>query len=216
MRGRPVFHSGPVRPFPGIPANVSTAADIIPWVRIFEQDGETSGATGAAGGAFVCELIAVQPDLRGFIAHLMPFPDARADILQEVNLLVWEKRDQFEPGTNFRGWVFRFARNVTMKHQKRARREKRLVFSPETLELLADDFEREDPRIDERLPVLRRCLAKLEAEDRKLLLARYTRHGAVEKLAQESQRTAASLRGLLFRLRIALRRCVERELKGVS
>lgn len=164
-------------------------------------------------GEFVCNLIELQRDLRGFIAHLTPFVDARGDILQEVNLLVWEKRDQFKPGTNFRAWVFTFARNVTMNHQKRARREKELVFAPETLDLLADDFQREDPRIDERMPALRRCLDKVPPLERQLLLRRYSQHGAVEKTSQECGRTAAALRGVIFRLRIALRRCVEREMR---
>lgn len=173
---------------------------------------ESPHAPGA-GGEFVCLLIELQPELRSFIAHLMPFVDARKDILQEVNLLVWEKREQFEPGTNFRAWVFRFARNVTMSHQKRARRDKVQVFSPETMELLATDFTEADTVLDERMPALRRCLEKVEPQERVLLLSRYGRHGAIEAAAKQAGRSAASLRGLLFRLRIALRRCVEREMK---
>lgn len=160
----------------------------------------------------MCQLIELQPELRAFIGHLMPFVEVRKDILQEVNMLVWEKRESFEPGTNFRAWVFRFARNVTMKYQKRARREKEVMFSPETIAALASDFERESPQIDERLPVLRRCLEKVPAEERRLLLGRYGRHGAVQEAADSAGRSGASLRGVLFRLRIALRRCVEKEM----
>jgi RNA polymerase sigma-70 factor (ECF subfamily) len=171
-----------------------------------------TGAGAEASGDFVCQLIELQPELRAFVAHLLPFVVVRKDILQEVNLLVWEKRGQFEPGTHFRAWVFRFARNVTMNHQKRARRAKLLVFSPETMEMLADDFIEADPVIDERMPALRRCLEKIDPKERRLLLSRYGRHGAVEEAARQAGRSAASLRGMLFRLRIALRRCVEREM----
>lgn len=170
-------------------------------------------ASGEASGEFVCQLIEVQSELRSFIAHLMPFVDARNDILQEVNLRVWQKREQFRPGSNFRAWVFTFARNVTMTYQKRARRENQLLFSPETVAQLASEFIEDDPSIDERLPALRQCLEKVPAEERQLLIGRYQKHGAIKEAARESGRSAAALRGTLHRLRIALRRCVEVELK---
>ncbi|MEO5917424.1 MAG: sigma factor [Luteolibacter sp.] len=178
--------------------------------------GTTDVLEGEVGsGQFVCLLIGIQPELKTFVAHLMPFADARGDILQDVNLAVWEKRGQFQPGTNFRAWVYTFARNVTMNHQKRAGRKAELTFGEETLELLAAEFSEADPTMDSRLPALRKCLGKVNVEDRTVLLARYARHGAVEEAALESGRTAAALRGLLFRLRVALRHCVEREMKSM-
>ena len=128
-------------------------------------------------------------------------------------MLLWEKRDDFEMGTNFRTWAYTFARFVTMNHQKRARREKRLVFNDELLETLAQEFEESDPVIAERMPALRRCLGKVPEDERDLLLERYAEHGAVERESRDSGRSAAALRGMLFRLRIALRRCIEREMK---
>ncbi|WP_343226013.1 sigma-70 family RNA polymerase sigma factor [Luteolibacter marinus] len=170
-------------------------------------------ASDPSSGDFVCQLIDLQPQLRSFVGHLMPFPDARADIVQEVNMLLWEKREDFEEGTNFRTWAYTFARFVTMNHQKRARREKRLVFNDELLESLADEFEESDPLIAERMPALKSCLGKVPADERHLLLERYAEHGAVERESRDSGRSAAALRGMLFRLRIALRRCIEREMK---
>ncbi len=164
-------------------------------------------------GEFVCLLIDLQPQLRSFVGHLVPVVDARADILQEVNMVLWKKRPTFRPGTNFRNWAYTVARFVVMGHQKRAKRDKRLVFDDELLETLAEDFEESDPSIAERMPALRRCLRKVPENERRLLLDRYVHHGTVEREAQTSSRSAAALRGTLFRLRIALRRCIERELK---
>jgi RNA polymerase sigma-70 factor, ECF subfamily len=168
-----------------------------------------------AEAEFVCLLTGMQSELRGFIAHLTPYHGTHADILQEVNLLVWQKRHQFQPGSNFRAWVYTFARNVTMKHQKRARRENELMFSAETIEALANDYAAADPVFDDRLPALRRCLEKVPEPERSLLLNRYRRHGAVAQAAKLSTKSEAALRGVLFRLRIALRRCVEREMNAV-
>ncbi|MBB5353927.1 RNA polymerase sigma-70 factor (ECF subfamily) [Haloferula luteola] len=179
----------------------------IPVVDEVESSGEKRAAD------FVCELLQVQPELRSFIGHLLPAVDARADVLQEVNLVLWKKRDDFEPGTSFRNWAYTCARYVVMNSQKRARRDKRLVFGDELLERLAEEFEEADPRIEERLPALRRCLERVPEEDRTLLLERYAQHGAVKERADRSGRSAASLRAMLFRLRIALRRCIESELR---
>lgn len=174
--------------------------------------GDEAASRDRAEGDFVCQLIAIQPELRSFVSHLIPVIDAREDALQEVNLVLWRKRESFEPGTHFRNWAYTCARYVVMNRQKRAKRDKRLVFSDGMVELLADEFEECDPRMSDRLPALRRCLEKVPDNDRRLLLERYAAHGAIERRAENSGRSAAALRAMLFRLRIALRKCIEREL----
>lgn len=176
--------------------------------------------TDAESGEFVRLLIEIQPQLRSFIGHLMPVAEVRADLLQEVNMVIWKKRESFrisaDSGKDFRNWTYTIARLVVMGHQKQARREKRLVFGEDLLNTLANDFEDSDPRIAERMPALRRCLQKVPKEERHLLLERYSQHGAIEQKARTEGRSAAALRSVLFRLRIALRRCVEQELQHQS
>ena len=171
-------------------------------------------------GEFVHLLIEMQPKLRSFIGHLMPMADIRADLVQEVNMVIWKKRGSFtmsgDRARSFRNWAYTIARFVVMSHRKRARRDGQMVFGEDLLETLACDFEESDPAIAERMPALRRCLQKVPANERKLLLERYSQHGAVEHQARTEGRSAAALRGMLFRLRIALRRCVEQELQHQS
>ncbi|RYD32547.1 MAG: sigma-70 family RNA polymerase sigma factor [Verrucomicrobiaceae bacterium] len=173
---------------------------------------ETSIPSSSGEGEFVSLLINHQGQLLAFISHLMPDRSSREDVLQEVNLLLWEKRDEFELGTNFRAWAYTFARFVAMRQRSKAIRDRRSAFDPEMIEMLADEFEEEDPLLTEGLPALRNCLERVSGENRELLLKRYDRHGALEQFARESGKSAAALRGSLFRLRIALRRCVEREM----
>lgn len=163
-------------------------------------------------GEFVSLLIKHQDQLRAFVCHLVPSRDAREDVLQEVNMLLWEKRDEFEPGTNFRAWSYAFARYVAMRLRSKIIRDGRIAFGHELIETLADEFEEEDPLLADGLPALRNCLGRLAEDDRALLMKRYGKHGALERFARESGKTGAAVRGLLFRLRVALRRCVEREM----
>lgn len=187
--------------------------------RHFLSSRNSHDSTGPDEGEFVSLLIRHQDQLRAFIAHLVPSRDAREDVLQEVNMLLWEKRAEFEPGTNFRAWAYTFARYVAMRLRSRFIRDGRVAFRSELIETLADEFEDEDPLLKDGIAPLRKCLKRISSEDRDLLLKRYTRHGAVERFAETTGRSGASLRGRLFRLRVALRRCVEREMKanqGVS
>jgi RNA polymerase sigma-70 factor (ECF subfamily) len=167
-------------------------------------------------GRYVSDLIEIQPELRSFVAHLIPFATVRDDIVQEVNVLLMEKRTKFEMGTNFRAWVFTFARNVTMKYQKKARERREVTFDPELFELLAKDFVEEEMAIDERLFALRNCLGKMKDDDRVFLLGCYERRGNPVKKATEEGVSSSSIRGLLFRLRMALRKCIEREMLSAS
>ena len=135
-------------------------------------------------------------------------------------MVVWKKRARFtmsgEPARGFRNWAYTIARYVVMSHQKQARRDGRLVFGEDLLETLAGEFEEGDPTLAERMPALKRCLQKVPKGERHLLLERYRQHGAVEEKARAGGRSSAALRGMLFRLRIALRRCVENELQHRS
>jgi RNA polymerase sigma-70 factor, ECF subfamily len=183
------------------------------------MNGPIDAEADAQAGEFVRLLIEIQPLLRSFIGHLVPMADARDDLLQEVSMVIWQKKSSFtmsggtDAGKDFRNWAYTIARFVVMGHQKQAKRQNQLIFGEDLINTLASEFEESDPRIAERMPALRRCLQKVPSDERRLLLERYSRHGAVENQAREEGRSSAALRGMLFRLRIALRRCVEQELQ---
>jgi RNA polymerase sigma-70 factor (ECF subfamily) len=181
------------------------------------MNGPIDPESDAQSGEFVRLLIGVQPLLRSFIGHLLPMSDSRDDLLQEVSMVMWQKRTSFtiagDAEKDFRNWAYTIARFVVMSHQKQAKRQNQLIFSDDLIHTLASEFEESDPRMTERMPALGRCLQKVPSDDRRLLLERYSQHGAVESHARVGGRSSAALRGMLFRLRIALRRCVEQELQ---
>jgi RNA polymerase sigma-70 factor (ECF subfamily) len=162
---------------------------------------------------FVRELTGHQPALRAFVGYLMAGVPGAADVVQEVNLLLWEKRDQFESGTNFRAWAFASARFVVLGYRRRLRRDGALVFDPDLVESLADEWEAESDEHERKLAALEHCLERLPEKDLELVRVRYSGHGGIERLAAGSANTAGSLRLRLFRLRAALKQCVKQELE---
>ena len=48
--------------------------------------------------------------LRYYLMSLIPSPSDAADVIQETSLVLWEKFDFFEVGTNFYAWSCKIAR----------------------------------------------------------------------------------------------------------
>jgi RNA polymerase sigma-70 factor (ECF subfamily) len=68
-------------------------------------------------------LVAAIPHLRAF-ARSFANDAARADdLVQETLVKAWNGRESFEPGTNFRAWLFTILRNVYFSQHRKLRRE---------------------------------------------------------------------------------------------
>jgi len=160
---------------------------------------------------FVALLIDHQEVIRSFIITQAPgSPDVR-DILQEVNIVLWEKRGSFKLGTNFGAWACSVARFKVLEHwRKEARRRGVLIFDDELSSALADKtHDREPGELEEQREALEHCMSKLSDQNRRLLEVRYaSKRGGMEQLTQDTGRTNESLRVTLFRLRASLRSCV--------
>ena len=58
-----------------------------------------------------------QRHVYGYIRGLVPSLVEAEEVLQQTNLLLWEKFDQFQPGTNFRAWACKVAYLTVLKHR---------------------------------------------------------------------------------------------------
>lgn len=66
----------------------------------------TDAGEGGDLQAYVKLMTEHQGNLRAFIVSLMPGSPDVADVLQETNAALWQKREKFEPETNFTAWAF--------------------------------------------------------------------------------------------------------------
>ncbi|MCB9875929.1 MAG: RNA polymerase subunit sigma-24, partial [Planctomycetaceae bacterium] len=78
---------------------------------------------------FVNELTTNQLSLSLYVRSLLPGDSAAHDVAQQANAKIWEKRGEFELGTNFKAWAFSIARYEVLNYRKRQSRDARLVFS---------------------------------------------------------------------------------------
>jgi len=168
--------------------------------------------------AFVRELTDHQTAMLAFIRALMPGSSAARDLLQEVNIILWQKRTSFEAGTNFKAWSFQVIRYHLMNHRRSLVSKGWLIFDDELVERISPALEADPEELEIRHRALHHCLAKLRPKDRELLQHRYASGAPLEEYAKLIQRSPGTLKATLFNLRGALRKCIERRFQdqGIS
>lgn len=136
-------------------------------------------------------------------------PDAD-DIFQETALVVLQKFDEFEQGTNFTAWACRVAYHKAMKSMETRRARKFL--DPRLLETLGQESHHAADNLDQRLAALSVCLEKLSQKDREMVVARYVGGNSIDQLAKDSHRSESLIYKRLTGIHDSLLRCIRRRL----
>lgn len=131
----------------------------------------------------VQEIARHQSRLRGFIRCLLIRSSDVDDTLQDVNAVLWEKADEFQPGTDFWAWASQIVRFKVLNHVRKLGRE-RLVFDDAVFEQLAEIATAKLHKLDHRREALGHCLQLLPPSQCQLIELRYSIGQTVESLAQ--------------------------------
>jgi RNA polymerase sigma-70 factor, ECF subfamily len=161
--------------------------------------------------AFVQEFVASQTALFAYLVVLLADRLAAQDVLQEVNLTAWRKRETFQAGTSFFAWASKIAYFHVLSYRRKRNRD-RLVFNDRVLDYLAERQTERLDEVDRRSTALGDCLAMLPEELRQLIRERYAPGVTIQQLARERSKSPGSVAQHLFRIRELLLRCVERKL----
>ncbi len=162
--------------------------------------------------SFVKLMTEHQGAVRAFITSLMPGSPHIDDVLQETNVVLWQKRSRFDAGREFLPWAFTIARYEVLHQRNRTKRDGRLVFCDELVDRLGDTDSAGESK-EGALIALDRCIAKLTEKQQSLIRERYTPGCTLEQFADRTGRSSVSLRVALHRVRQFLKRCVEETLK---
>lgn len=154
-----------------------------------------------------------QQMLYDFIFATFPDHSAVDDVRQETNRVLWEKRDQFELGTNFPAWARKIAHFQTLSHLKRVKRKSWLRFDSELVHTLAEDFEEREDQRENRAMAMKECRQLLSTEDQKLLNMRYDLSLSHRQISARTGRSEGALKQVFLRIRNQLRECINRKTK---
>ena len=158
--------------------------------------------------AFIQHLTGCQHWLRAYLRALLRDAEQADEVLQRTNLVLWEKADEFTPGTNFQAWACQVARYEVLAYRKQQSRD-RLVFSEAAITAIGAEAERHMGVLNDLREFLEACLEQLPAKQRRLVAARYRRDGTVQGIAQQQGTSADAISASLYRIRQALLKCIQ-------
>jgi RNA polymerase sigma-70 factor (ECF subfamily) len=150
--------------------------------------------------------------LKGFVLTLVPQRHMADDIVQETFLTACDKAASYEPGTNFRAWIFTIARFKVLALIKRESGRGQLLSTEATALLLNESLESAALDLPERVAALDGCMGKLARTARQAVELRYTENLGPTEIASRMGWSVNALNVALSRARIFLRRCVEQSL----
>lgn len=147
--------------------------------------------------------------LSGYVYNLIPNTTDAEDVLQDIKVALWKAFDQYEQGTNFGAWSRKVAFHRVMAfRKKKAIENKRLTFSDECLDFLAEKFPENTHRQSQQSVILAHCVSKLKSDQQELINLRYRQELTIEETAAQTNKTIDASYRALSRIRLALRKCM--------
>ena len=129
------------------------------------------------------------------------------DIFQETSMLLWEKFDQFQPGTDFSKWANSFAYYQVKTHRHKEKKHP-VGLSDSLLESLADSAETADSN-EKKWQVLHECRSDLPDHTKALYEDFYVKNQKAQDVAEDSGRSIFAIRKAIHKLRKKLFDCVD-------
>jgi len=170
-------------------------------------------ASGAPRDEFIKLFTRYQRRVYLFILAQIANPVDAEEVHQETNVVIWNKFDHFEPGTNFFAWSCQIAKYEVLKYRDRRRRDRHL-FSDEFVRQVASDSLEQTDEMEQRRESLVACLEKLRPGDRELIKQRYAPGESGKSVAELLDRPANSVYQSLSRIRRTLLECINRRVSA--
>jgi RNA polymerase sigma-70 factor len=157
---------------------------------------------------FVRLLTQYSSRIFGFVLALCVNRADAEDVFQNTSVVLWEKFDTYQPGSNFFAWACRIAYFEALYDRRKSSRVRTL--SDEAWQALAADALAINEEKQDSQEALAECLEKLSAADRDLLHQKYFLQRSVAQIAESCSKSIHSIYRALSRLHDNLLECVRR------
>jgi RNA polymerase sigma-70 factor (ECF subfamily) len=178
-----------------------------------EADRIVGQVLGGQTEAYVEIVRLYQRDVWRVVAALLRDVHQTEELVQQVFVDAFAVLGRYEAGRDFGAWIKSIARNLVREELRRRDREtRRLQVYRDHLEArLRDDAgaEQHEQRLAEAHAT---CREQLEDTARQALDLHYGESRSHEEIASALGRSVEAVRQLLFRVRLALRDCIERRM----
>lgn len=181
-------------------------------MSLSQPDDQTSSIGGGEEAAFNELVTEHQQRIYFFIRSMVFNPDDARDTLQDVNIVLYRKKDSYTHGTNFKAWAFTIARFECLSYLSRYKKTQWATLDTGLLETIADKAEDTAEDSEPWLAALRQCMQSLTPDAKKVIHSRYQAKIPLEVSAENEQTTVGALKQKLFRARNQLRECIIKRL----
>lgn len=147
-----------------------------------------------------------------YIVTLIPHWADAEDVFQETSTILWEKFDEFTPGTNFRAWACQVAYYRAIWFRQRQKKVA-VPFGEEFFRVVAEEAMQQEGLLEDRHVALGGCMQKLTQTDRSLVERCYAAGVTIKQVALELGRTPDATYKTLKRIHRELFDCVKTALR---
>ena len=158
---------------------------------------------------FMQLFLPAQQGFYGYLRTLIPNASDAEDVLQAAAAVMWEKFDEYQPGTRFEYWAYHICRLQALRFLKERKRRK-LVLSEDVLALLADRAEIVSNSTRDVMDVMEICVEKLTPQDQELLRIRFEPGGTNRSVAHTIGRSEMTVSRTLTQIYGNLLECIRR------
>ncbi len=164
---------------------------------------------------FVRQLTENQTRLYGYVFSLLGDHARASDVVQETNLVLWRKIDEFRPEKPFLPWAYAIARFQVLAHLRDTSRD-RLLLDEELAEAMSSEAGQKADELESLRFALRPCLELLTDTNRQLIRLRYLRELPIAEVAAQVGRSVGAIKVALLRVRRQLAECAQKRLAEVQ
>jgi RNA polymerase sigma-70 factor (ECF subfamily) len=154
-----------------------------------------------------------EPSVERFVRSFIRDSMEAEDVLQEVALVIVDRYSSYDATQPFIGWALGIARRVVWTHLRNKYRDRDLILK-DAIGHVSSAFEKLDPHVQDMKDALAHCVGKVSGERRRALLLRYEEGLELKQIAERLQKSASAISVLLYRVRSALRGCIDRRLSA--
>lgn len=163
---------------------------------------------------FTGKLLAIQPLLHSFVLSALPgYPDQVADVVQNINVALLRRTNDYDSAKPFTPWAIAFAKNQIRDFLGRQRKN-HLIFNSDTLDVLANLYAAPEPKLSrycaDDLEHLEVCKQRLKESQRTLLALRYDLDLPIRDIAHKLGNNETNIRANLSYTRKLLADCMKR------
>ncbi|MBN2065115.1 MAG: sigma-70 family RNA polymerase sigma factor [Sedimentisphaerales bacterium] len=152
-----------------------------------------------------------QRRIYGYVMAKIASPVDADDIVQETASLLWQKFDDYTPGTDFTAWAISVARFKILRYL-RDKKNYRMKFSDKTMEIIEQLEAIEAGDEDIRIESLKKCLQKLNPDEKKILELRYEDGATLKALSGRVGININTLYNRISKIHVVLLNCVKKSM----